>query len=367
MSFLSLTTCSRTARPTYQLWSLPRLAVVAVMWLLASLASMPAAADLIELPAPPSYPGEMQTQAREGTQAIDDKKVEQQKSNSYNLSLEGAYGYTVSGGTVNIRADKVANNRSYGTSGTIKLELWALASPYSGGYFTGYKLGQTTLGTLDAGGYYYGIDNTVTQLVTLPAGTWYMSLMVTEYTNNALNSGYSVIDWGNFSTPWVIGAPPSARVTVYELYNTSTNHYFRTASPEEVAGIAAGSAGPGWIRTWDDFSAYVALGGATGNDVCRFYSYTSNSHFYTASDVECNGLRYTTNEWKYEGLSFRIPMSFAGGPCGTGQKPVYRLYNNRYMYQDSNHRFTTSVSEVDRLRGYPPYWVYEGVAFCALN
>ena len=193
-----------------------------------------------------------------------------------------------------------------------------------------------------------------------------MSLMVTEYTGSALNSGYSVIDWGNFSTPWIIGSP-SARVTVYEMYNTYTNHYFRTANPDEVAGIMAGSAGAGWIRTYDDFGAYVALGGATGNDVCRFYSFTSNSHFYTASDVECNSIRYGASEWKYEGLSFRIPMSFAGGPCGAGQKPVYRLYNNRYMFQDSNHRFTTSVSEVNRLSGYPQYWVYEGVAFCALN
>ena len=247
-----------------------------------------------------------------------------------------------------------------------ELELWALASPYSGGSYSGYKLGQTTLGTLDAGWYYYDIDTTVTQLVTLPAGTWYMSLMLTEYTSSALNSGYSVVDWGNFSTPWIIGSP-SARVTVYEMYNTYTNHYFRTANPDEVAGITAGSAGAGWVRTYDDFGAYVALGGATGNDVCRFYSFTSNSHFYTASDVECNSIRYGASEWKYEGLSFRIPMSFAGGPCGAGQKPVYRLYNNRYMFQDSNHRFTTSVSEVNRLSGYPQYWVYEGVAFCALN
>ena len=84
-----------------------------------------------------------------------------------------------------------------------------MASPYSGGNFSGYKLGQTTLGTLDAGWYYYDINTTVTQLVTLPAGTWYMSLMVTEYTSSALNSGYSVVDWGNFSTPWIIGSPSS--------------------------------------------------------------------------------------------------------------------------------------------------------------
>ena len=151
------------------------------------------------------------------------------------------------------------------------------------------------------------------------------------------------------------------------MYNTYTNHYFRTANPDEVAGIMAGSAGAGWIRTYDDFGAYVALGGATGNDVCRFYSFTSNSHFYTASDVECNGYGMARANGTMRAFPSASRCRSLAVACGAGQKPVYRLYNNRYMFQDSNHRFTTSVSEVNRLSGYPQYWVYEGVAFCALN
>lgn len=340
-----------------------RLAVLCLAWIVAGATDSSAAASgLVELPKPMTAASELLVQERAGSEDPD----LMQKTSAYDLSLEGSFAYTVSAGTVRIQADRVYNRRAYGTSGTIRLELWAFATPYNGGQATGYKLGQTTLGTLPAGWYFHSIDQTVAQLTTLPYGTWYMSLVVTEYDDSALNDGFATIDWGNFSTPWVIGAPAGQRVTVYELYNTLTNHYFRTANPVEVAGIMAGSAGAGWVRTWDDFTAYEALSGSVGNDVCRFYSYQSNSHFYTASNVECNGIRFGTSEWKYEGLSFRIPIG-SNGTCGTGQKPVYRLYNNRYLFSDSNHRFTTSFSEVNRLRTWPNTWVYEGVAFCALD
>lgn len=344
-----------------------RAAVITLAALLFSIgvASPAAASELLELPRLIPEAGGMGTQERAGS-VEEDPNVASEKTTLFDLSLEGSFGYTISYGTVRIEADRVFNRRSYGVSGTIRLELWAFSSPYNGAAQLGHKLGQTTLGTLAAGWYYHGIDQTVDQLTTLPTGTWYLALIVTEYNNSALNDGFSPVDWGNFSNPWVIGPPATARVTVYELYNTITKHYFRTANPVEVAGIEAGSAGAGWVRTWDDFTAYAALAGSTGNDVCRFYSYYSNSHFYTASEAECNTIRYGTSEWKYEGLSFRIPLPSSSG-CMSGQTPVYRLYNNRYMFHDSNHRFTTSFSEVERLRAWPNYWVYEGIAFCALN
>ena len=335
--------------------------VAALACFVANVTASALAADLIELPRITNGAAEAQTHERTGSEAPD-----LQKSTWNDLSLEGTYGYTVSNGTVRIQADRVSNQRAYGTSGTIRLELWGFSTPYGGSGQSGYKLGQTSLGTLSAGWYFYDIDQTVTQLTTLPSGTWYMALIVTEYTGSYLNDGYVSVDWGNFSTPWVIGAPPPASVTVYEFHNTLTNHYFRTSISGEVDFVAAGSAGPGWVRTWDDFKAYAPNSGSAGNDVCRFYSYVSNSHFYTASDVECNYLRYIGSEWNYEGLVYRIQLP-SNGSCAAGLRPVYRLYNGRFMFNDSNHRFTTSFSEVERLRSWPNNWQYEGVAFCALN
>jgi hypothetical protein len=163
----------------------------------------------------------------------------------------------------------------------------------------------------------------------------------------------------------VICAPATPNlVVVYEFYNTTLRHYFRTASVAEANSIDRGSAGPGWIRTGDNFFAYAAGSGSPGSDVCRFYTFGANSHFYTAFASECAGLQSPSSGWTYEGLAFRIQLPTAAG-CPAGTKPVHRLYNNRFAFRDSNHRFTTIASEIQRLQAQG--WIYEGVAFCALD
>ena len=161
----------------------------------------------------------------------------------------------------------------------------------------------------------------------------------------------------------VVCAPPTAGfVLVYEFYNTGLKHYFRTSSAAEAAGVDNGSAGPNWIRTGDNFYAYLPGSTSPGSDVCRFYTFGANSHFYTAFANECAGLKAPNSGWVYEGLSFRIPLP-SGTSCIAGTKPVYRLYNNRFAFTDSNHRFTTDFANVAPLQNQG--WSYEGVAFCA--
>ena len=141
---------------------------------------------------------------------------ERPKVNAGNLSLEGTWAYTISGGTVRLQATNIVNRRTT-NSGTIRLELWALPTTYSGGSFTGYKIGQTTLGTLPAGFQFTGVDRTVTQLATPPNGTWYMYMFVSEFDGSSLNDGFSAVDWETFSNPiWVIG---SASLPDFEVSN----------------------------------------------------------------------------------------------------------------------------------------------------
>jgi hypothetical protein len=158
--------------------------------------------------------------------------------------------------------------------------------------------------------------------------------------------------------------PPENIVTVYEFYNTNLRHYFRTSSAAEADAIDNGSAGAGWLRTGDNFTAFAPGGSALGQDVCRFYTFGANSHFYTAFADECEFLKSPTSGWTYEELSFRIQLP-AASTCPDGTVPVYRLYNDRFAFNDSNHRFTTWFSEVAPLQAQG--WVYEGVAFCARN
>ena len=161
-------------------------------------------------------------------------------------------------------------------------------------------------------------------------------------------------------------------VPVVEYYNTITGHYFMTAGAAEMADITAGSAGPGWAPTGWSFMALpyppnpgtscTGVGGC-GEIVSRFYSAFSNSHFYTADASEAQGLENNpASEWKLEPDSFSVPVPL-NGQCFGGLVPVYRLYNNRFAFHDSNHRFVTDDGE--RAKMVARGWTDEGVRFCA--
>lgn len=177
--------------------------------------------------------------------------------------------------------------------------------------------------------------------------------------------------------------PPKADGTVVEYVNTLDfpgapgGHYFYTADPAEQAWIDAG--GAGWfVRTGRSF----ASGGFV--PVCRFYGSMSpgpNSHFFTASEIECIGLKAmqltptpaTVQQWNYEGPGFYsvVPVPDAQGQmqCMAGTEPVYRAYNNAYPTSggknpwDSNHRYSTQSADIDEM--VAKGWRSEGVVLCA--
>ena len=153
-------------------------------------------------------------------------------------------------------------------------------------------------------------------------------------------------------------------VSVFEFFNTNLVHYFRTAEVAEALAIDGGAAGPGWIRTGLNFKAYPAGSAIAGNDVCRFYNPVANTHFYTADPDECTQVRLPNSGWRFEGLSFRITLPTAGA-CPPQTIPVYRNYNNRFVFNDSNHRFTTSIDVYNTMKSQG--WVGEGVVMCALG
>lgn len=167
---------------------------------------------------------------------------------------------------------------------------------------------------------------------------------------------------------------PQPGVPVVEYYNVALKHYFLTAHADEVAAIDAGSAGPGWTRTGWSFLAYPAdspeVGfycppGDCGVPVSRFYSFFSNSHFYTADAAEAAAIEHPGSEWMLEREEFRTVPPDAAGQCASGLVPVYRLYNNRFAFHDSNHRFVTDAGE--RAKMVALGWIDEGARFCALG
>jgi Repeat of unknown function (DUF5648) len=270
--------------------------------------------------------------------------------------------------------------RNEGAAGTLKIAAvcaqlsgvsTVVTGPFAVGAVTGYSVA-CPAGSIVLGG---GID---TNDVTKNVATVSTPLFGTNPqfpVDRAPGSYMSATGWYgiyyNYSpavttgSVGVVCAPPTPGLTlIYEFYNTGLKHYFRTSSAAEAAAIDGGSAGPNWMRTGDNFYAYIAGSGSPGSDVCRFYTFGANSHFYTAFASECASLKSPSSGWTYEGLSFRIPLPVAS-TCASGTIPVYRLYNNRFAFNDSNHRFTVDAANVAPLQAQG--WIYEGVAFCALN
>ena len=153
--------------------------------------------------------------------------------------------------------------------------------------------------------------------------------------------------------------------SVMEFVNDSTGHYFITANGEEMSAVLQGRAGAGWRRTGYNFTFRTFPEyppDIPRADVCRFYAPSVNSHFYTANPAECATLRNVDLGWFYEGIAFRAVVP-SGGACAAGFQPVYRLYNNRWMFKDSNHRFTSD--DRVRRRHVASGWSDEGIAFCS--
>ena len=158
--------------------------------------------------------------------------------------------------------------------------------------------------------------------------------------------------------------PRAGETRVTEFYNGNLDHYFMTPYAAEANGILQGAAGPGWVRTEIDFNAWQD-GAVTGGPVCRFYGTPGrgpNSHFFTADAGECAFVKLDPG-WTFEGLTMRV-IQAAGGVCPLASIPVFRVYNNRFAQNSSNHRYTTSRSTREGMKSNG--WLDEGTVFCAV-
>jgi hypothetical protein len=148
-----------------------------------------------------------------------------------------------------------------------------------------------------------------------------------------------------------------ATVTVVEFYSVARDHYFMSASAEEIADLDGG-VHAGWVRTGLSFKAYASAA-MSASPVCRFYLPPAfgDSHFYSASPAECAEVAASYPGFTYEtpaALHIGLPATGTGA-CAAGTTSVYRVWNNR---PDTNHRYTTSaiVRQQMQLQG----WIAEG-------
>jgi len=111
------------------------------------------------------------------------------------IQYVGNVSYYIYGYGVTLSANEIENaNSSYKLSGTLRMQLWATTTPYTGGTINGYVLGQYTIGQLGHGNNYFNLANTV-PYYTPPYGNYYLTLVLEMYNNG----GYGIINYVNFS------------------------------------------------------------------------------------------------------------------------------------------------------------------------
>jgi len=141
--------------------------------------------------------------------------------------------------------------------------------------------------------------------------------------------------------------PPPGAVPVVEYYRADLDHYFITATPEEINYVDTYYSAI-FQRTGYYFYAYLtpATAPVGSRPVCRFYAGPQvqiDSHYYTADANECQFVQTRwPGIWNLETPSaFYTQVPDANGVCPDGTLPVYRFFNNR---RDANHRYTVDLS-----------------------
>ena len=158
-------------------------------------------------------------------------------------------------------------------------------------------------------------------------------------------------------------APIEARIV--EFYSASLDHYFMTADAAEIAKLDAGQTS-GWQRTGEAMKV-TASPYESAVPVCRFYlpPGSGDSHFYSASAVECDDVhaRFPAFVRESDSVFAATLPDLATGTCAAGLA-VYRLWNAR---ADTNHRYTANAAIKASMiaRGYIAEGCgADGVAFC---
>lgn len=149
-------------------------------------------------------------------------------------------------------------------------------------------------------------------------------------------------------------------VPVYRF--ASSARHFYTSSESEKAALAV----PGGAWRFEGVAFFAAPsasgvyekqvaspGPAVLNEVRRFCSFSSGSHFYTMGSAEIAALSRAGSGWRVEGVAFRASPSYVEGTV-----PLYRF--NSPSIRD--HFFTAGAREAMSLMRTSPGWLYEGVA-----
>lgn len=248
--------------------------------------------------------------------------------------------YNVDGGQVTFEVSAIENSRSSGTSGPLKLKLWATENDDFGST-GGYILSETNLGTLRAGFRLTDLVRTA-EFTRPPAGSYFITLALTE----SIAAGDATRDYLTFDSPQTFsngGGNPGGgtgsgqlRLVCDPTCSYEIDDDFVTLQAGRIENSRSTSTGTLRLSLWatetiyesGDITGYIlaeaTLGTLAGENAWRdveatraFDSPPSGTYYITLVLSEFDGTEYVIADHS----NFETRQTFSsssGGGSGTG-------------------------------------------------
>jgi hypothetical protein len=225
------------------------------------------------------------------------------------LSMQGQIGYSTQGSNLTMRVDRIQNDGD-ATSGTIRLELWAMPQHYANGLPVGSRnLGIFTFSNMLApGGGLTGV-NVSTTYTSPPNGSYYVAMLLSEFTGGS-GTGYTIRDSIEFTNILTIGTPTAPVITAQPASLTVMAGSAATFSVTATGGLPINF-------QWRKDGAN--LNGATNSTLTLSNVQPANAGAYTV--VVSNSLGNVTSN----ATNLNVTTDTGGG--GTGSVTTSRLSN----------------------------------------
>jgi hypothetical protein len=263
--------------------------------------------------------------------------LEAQPSNATTgLTMSGNVTATWSSSGIDMQVATIANTRGSGTSGTLRLDLWATTTPpVFGNTISFFRLGPTfTLGTLMAGFQFTNVDSgLLAPFAPPPNGCYFITVALEEFDSGTGTFGY--VDLATFTT----GGVPDPGGSQFHRFGfgvtdascgSSTGSCSRTATTAcllssrfqvRVSFVNATSSGNGTVMNFGSTRAE--------NDESVFLYFTDPNNFEMGLKI-LNACVLNNHFWVFiggltnQGWTVQI-LDTSNGSTKTYQNPLNRL------------------------------------------